>query len=275
MDNIEKVVLQKRYTRWMRNWFENQYGLAKLQGNVNEAVIFADSALKYRDIAANNTNAQILANTRSKVEAEQYLNRISLLESNRQRAVLLRNALLAGIALITIILLLMINRIRSRQKFSEEKAALEKKQSEVLLEQLQGQLDQYTMHLRNKTQLIEQVELELSQLKAAGSALYSETERSLGELLQSSILTEEEWQRFRTLFEKVHPGFLSKIRQQFPDLTPAETRILVLTRLKLTNKEMMAMLGIGYDAIKKTRQRLRKKINLPDEATLDQWIEKM
>jgi tetratricopeptide (TPR) repeat protein len=275
MDNIEKVVLQKRYTRWMRNWFENQYGLAKLQGNVNEAVIFADSALKYRDIAANNTNAQIMANTRSKVEAEQYLNRISLLESNRQRAVLLRNALLGGIALITIILLLIINRIRSRHRFSVEKATLEKKQASILLEQLQGQLDQYTMHLRNKTQLIEQVELELSQLKAAGSALYTETERSFTELLQSSILTEEEWQRFRTLFEKVHPGFLSKIRQQFPDLTPAETRILVLTRLKLTNKEMMAMLGIGYDAIKKTRQRLRKKINLPDEATLDQWIEKM
>lgn len=275
MDSIQPEVMQKRYPRWMRNWFENQYGLARLQGNLRAAVVFADSALKYRDIAASNTNAQILANTRSKVEAEQYLNRISLLESNRQRSLLLRNALLGGIFLVTIILLLIINRVRSRHRFSVERAALEKKQAAVLLEQLQGQLDQYTTHLRNKTQLIEQVELELNQLKAAGSALYTETERSLGELLQSSILTEEEWQRFRTLFEKVHPGFLSKIRQQFPDLTPAETRILVLTRLKLTNKEMMAMLGIGYDAIKKTRQRLRKKINLPDEATLDEWIEKM
>lgn len=275
MDSIEIVVMQKRYPRWMRYWFENKFGLAKTQGNINAAVVFADSALKYREIAANNTNAQILANTRSKVEAEQYLNRISLLESKRQRAVLLRNALLGGIGLITIILLLIINRVRSRHRFSVEKAALEKNQSEVLLEQLQGQLDQYTTHLRTKTLLIEQVEQELSQLKAAGRALNTETEQSLGELLQSSILTEDEWQRFRALFEKVHPGFLIKMRQQFPDLTPAETRILVLTRLKLTNKEMMAMLGIGYDAIKKSRQRLRKKINLPDEATLDEWIEKM
>ena len=275
MDSIETVVMQKRYPRWMRYWFENKFGLAKMQGNTKAAVVFADSALKYRDIAANNTNAQILANTRSKVEAEQYLNHISLLESNRQRAVLLRNALLSAIALVTIILLLVLNRVRSKHRFSVEKATLEKKQSEVLLEQLRAQLEQYTTHLRNKTLLIEQVEQELNQLKLAGGALYTETQQSLGELLQSSILTEEEWQRFRALFEKVHPGFLIKMRQQFPDLTPAETRILVLTRLKLTNKEMMAMLGIGYDAIKKTRQRLRKKINLPDEETLDQWIEKM
>jgi DNA-binding CsgD family transcriptional regulator len=62
------------------------------------------------------------------------------------------------------------------------------------------------------------------------------------------------------------------MRVKLPDLTPAETRLLVLTKLKLSNKEMGAMLGIGYDAIKKTRQRLRKKIDLPEEGGLDKLI---
>lgn len=275
MDSIKPIVFSKRHIRWMRSWFENQFQLSKQNGNLKDAVRYADSALTYKEIAANNANMQILANTRSKVDAEKYLNQISLLESNRQKALLLRNALIGAIALITVILLLILNRINVRHRFSLEKAALEKKQANQMLEQVQEQLNQYTGHLREKTLLIEQVERELEQIKAAGNLLNIATEQSLGELLQSSILTEEEWQRFRALFEKVHPGFLIKIRQQFPDLTPAETRIVVLTRLKLTNKEMMTMLGIGYDAIKKTRQRLRKKISLPDDETLDHWIEKI
>jgi DNA-binding CsgD family transcriptional regulator/competence protein ComGC len=275
MDRIEGVVLSKRHIRWMRSWFENQFELAKQTGNLSYAAMYADSALTYREMAATTANMQILANSRSKVEAERYLNQISLLEGKRQKALVLRNALMAGIVLISIILLLIINRARARHAFEVEKAMMEKKQSEALLQQVHAQLHQYTLHLKEKTLLIEQVERELDQLKQQGKTHAAVSEQTLGQLLQSSILTEEEWQHFRELFERVHPGFLIKMRQQFPDLTPAETRMLVLARLKLTNKEMMAMLGIGYDAIKKSRQRLRKKINLPDDISLESWIEKI
>jgi hypothetical protein len=33
------------------------------------------------------------------------------------------------------------------------------------------------------------------------------------------------------------------------------------------------MLGVTYDAVKKARQRLRKKINLPDESSLEELVE--
>jgi hypothetical protein len=36
---------------------------------------------------------------------------------------------------------------------------------------------------------------------------------------------------------------------------------------------MAGMLGISYDAIKKTRQRLRKKIDLPEEGGLDELVD--
>jgi len=36
---------------------------------------------------------------------------------------------------------------------------------------------------------------------------------------------------------------------------------------------MAAMLGLTYEAIKKSRQRLRKKINLPEEGNLDELVE--
>jgi DNA-binding CsgD family transcriptional regulator len=272
MDTMQAVVMEKRNTRWMRLWFHNQFTLARENGHLALAVSFADSALRYRDIAATNTNAQIITNTRSKVEAEKYLNKISLLESQKQKELVLRNALLAGIVLVAIILLLVINRSRTRQKHAREKASLERKLADEKLETVRAELDQYMLRMKEKSVLLEKFEQELESLKQSGQAKAQDADHSLGELLQSSILTEEEWVHFRELFEKVHPGFLSRLRVKLPDLTPAETRLLVLTKLKLSNKEMGAMLGIGYDAIKKTRQRLRKKIDLPEEGGVDELI---
>jgi DNA-binding CsgD family transcriptional regulator len=151
--------------------------------------------------------------------------------------------------------------------------AYEKQLSEEKLQQTHQQLEQYTLRMKEKTALLERFEQELETLKNMGVAKGSSTEKAMHELLQASILTEAEWQHFRDLFEKVHPGFITRMRLKLPELTPAETRLLVLTKLQLSNKEMGAMLGIGYDAIKKTRQRLRKKIELPEQDSLDDLIE--
>jgi hypothetical protein len=85
MNTMQPVVMQKRTTRWMRLRFQNHYSLARAKGQLSEAVGFAESAPRYRDMAATDSNAQIVANTRSKLEAEQYLSKISLLESQKQR----------------------------------------------------------------------------------------------------------------------------------------------------------------------------------------------
>ncbi len=196
-----------------------------------------------------------------------------MLETQKQKELVLRNALLSGIGLVAVILLLVINRSRIRQSHALEKAALEKKLADEKFETVKAELDQYTLRMKEKSALLEKFELELESLKQNGQAASNNPDRSLGELLQSSILTEDEWVHFRELFEKVHPGFITRLRIRLPDLTPAETRLLVLTKLKLSNKEMGSMLGIGYDAIKKTRQRLRRKIDLHEDGGLDELVE--
>ena len=86
------------------------------------------------------------------------------------------------------------------------------------------------------------------------------------------FLTEDDWNEFRNLFEKVQVGFFDKLKQRFPDLTPSEQRLLALMKLKLSKREMAGMLGIAPDSIKKTRQRIRKKINVPDDAALEEMV---
>jgi DNA-binding CsgD family transcriptional regulator len=210
---------------------------------------------------------------RRKVEIEQYLSKLNLAEAKRKKQITTRNSLVTGIVLLAAIGLLLVNRARIRNEKKLAEAAFENQLAEEKLRNLQNELEQFTQRMREKTSLAEKFAAELESIRRKDDHEDFEKAQTMEALLQSSILTEDEWQHFRNLFDKVHPGYLTRLRMRLPDLTPAETRLLVLTKLQLTNKEMTAMLGIGYDAIKKTRQRLRKKLQLSGDESFDELLD--
>ena len=78
---------------------------------------------------------------------------------------------------------------------------------------------------------------------------------------------------FGQLFEKVHSGYLYRVKEKIPGLTPAETRLMALVKLQLSTKEMAAVLGISPNSVRSTWSRLRKKLNLPEEGTMEELLE--
>jgi DNA-binding CsgD family transcriptional regulator len=52
-------------------------------------------------------------------------------------------------------------------------------------------------------------------------------------------------------------------------------RLLILTKLNLSSREMAHMLGISADAIRKSRYRLRKKLNLEEENGIEVLIQEI
>ena len=94
----------------------------------------------------------------------------------------------------------------------------------------------------------------------------------LQNIIQATILTNEEWDSYKMNFEKAYPGFLYKLRNSFEALTDAEERLFVLIKLQLKTREIAAVLGISSDSVKKTRQRLRKRIQLEKDDSLEEFI---
>jgi DNA-binding CsgD family transcriptional regulator len=86
------------------------------------------------------------------------------------------------------------------------------------------------------------------------------------------ILTKEDWLGFKNSFEKVHPHFIEKIRIQYPTITEAEERMFVLIKLKMKTSEAAAILGISSDSVKKSKNRLKKKMNLSADDDLEIYI---
>ncbi|RIV23873.1 hypothetical protein DYU11_12980 [Fibrisoma montanum] len=144
---------------------------------------------------------------------------------------------------------------------------LEKKLVEEQLQQANADLNGFMENLREKNKLIDAITAELAQLTPADGAdkPLLETQRHL---LHSSLLTPDDWYEFRQRFDRVYPHFFEQLHQQFAGISPAEERLLALSKLRVDTRQMSRMLGISPDSIHKTRYRLRKKLTQNDHSSL-------
>jgi DNA-binding CsgD family transcriptional regulator len=91
-------------------------------------------------------------------------------------------------------------------------------------------------------------------------------------LLESSLSKEEGWLEFKSKFEKLDPLFLVILKQKHSDLSKSEIRLLTLIRIGFTQKEIANILNIAPDSVKKSRQRVRKKMNISQSNELRNYL---
>jgi tetratricopeptide (TPR) repeat protein/DNA-binding CsgD family transcriptional regulator len=208
-------------------------------------------------------------NARKTTDSLKYENLLKDKELKKRRSD--RNKLIAIISLIGISGLLLINSQKLKHVQKRKEAEAQKQLAEELATQ---QLHDFTKNIQEKNDMIEVISAEIAKLKEKeGSTGILLDETLLSELRQSILLTDLQWDSFRATFDKVHPGYLSRLKTRMPDLTPAETRFVVLSKLKLSPREMAGMLGITPPAVRASKYRLMKKFGFDDDLKLDELIQ--
>lgn len=245
--------------------FEVLADIYEHEGNYKLAYRYMDSLLMVVDSTSlyRQLNFATAIQTKSKLLTEKYLREKenAALAHNRQKQT--RYLAIAGVVIIILISVLLINRQRiKRRQIEAEKLATETK-----LRASKKELHNYTGHLQEKNKLIEKFSRELENYKEA--ATQQDKNEVLLRLQQSTILTDDDWLTFRTLFEQAYPGFLQRLKEKVPDLTPGEIRFMVLSKLQLSTREMAAILGVGTSTIRKYRHQVRNKLGLPEDSNIE------
>lgn len=119
-----------------------------------------------------------------------------------------------------------------------------------------SQIEEYMVYLKRNN---EQINLLSSMLDEMGETSAKDRDE-LKTLLQSHLITDEKWQEFKLLLAKEFPNLLQDIQAKFPDITESNLRVIVLMKMGLNNREVANVLGVTPDAIKKSMQRLKKKL---------------
>lgn len=138
----------------------------------------------------------------------------------------------------------------------EEKAAID-------LAIARNELDQFKEFLLEKNRKIINLENTLQGI---------ESQQDIEELKYVVILTDEDWKKFKMLFERVYPGFLDNMKSSYPMLTQGEIRYILLLKLDLTKKEMAAILGVSPGAIRTLKSRIHKKLEIGEDMNLLNFI---
>lgn len=167
-----------------------------------------------------------------------------------------------------------------QQRLIEIETEKEHELQQLKEEKMQGELQHVnnllaasTMNLVVKNEFIESIKEELQAVKEKGRSV--ETKQALERLVKeidTTLRLQEDWEQFEYHFNKVHRDFLTRLRTDYPDLSPNEQKLCAFLRLNLNTKEIANLLHISLRGVEVARYRLRKKLDLEKGQNLSKFI---
>ncbi|GAB3895968.1 hypothetical protein GCM10028803_13040 [Larkinella knui] len=134
-----------------------------------------------------------------------------------------------------------------------------------------------TMNLIHKNDLLLKLKGEVEKLKDEVQQRQTIDQATghinqLVKLIDSNISSRQDWKVFEKNFNKVHEQFFKRLLSQYDGLTPDDLRLAAYLRMNLSSKEVAKLLNITVRGVELKRYRLRKRLDLPQEANLNEFM---
>lgn len=135
------------------------------------------------------------------------------------------------------------------------------------------ELTSSAMHLIQKNQLLNQIKNNL--IGVSKEATNQEVSKQLSKIvrtIQKDHHAENEWKQFEENFDQVHGGFISRLKESYPALSPQELKFSAYIRMNLNTKEIANLLNISVRGVEIGRYRIRKKLELERKDNLSDFL---
>ncbi len=153
--------------------------------------------------------------------------------------------------------------------FAEEEI---KRLQDKALEQKNNELTSASMLIANKNEIFERLKKLAEEIKSDGQGDGLEKAREIITEIDRQTDVETQWEQFRARFESVHKSFFDKLRKNDGALTQNDMQLCAYIKLNLTTKEIARLMNISPESVNTQRYRLRKKLDLTNQVTLDEFI---
>lgn len=164
---------------------------------------------------------------------------------------------------------------KERKSFEARRAEEAKKQIELeSRRQLEQEVELKNRELAHSAMTIVRKNEVLYELKNTLKAQLNKDQKSkdIIRMLDEHIESEQEWQSFLEVFNKVHDDFFKKLQTKFFNLTPGDLKLAAYLRLNLSTKEIAPLLNISIRGVENKRYRLRKKMGLSEDTNLTEFM---
>lgn len=184
----------------------------------------------------------------------------------------MKNVYAVILFLIVLLVFVLIRNFKNKKLIHKQKIVLfelDKIKTEKELLEAHESLNSQIEFLKDKNSQIKKLKVEIQQIKESSSNNAKDKTGKLNRLLESHLMTENNWNSFKREFQIEHPRFYRMLEEDFPEITDSNKRILLLEKLNFSKNEIAELLGVTPDAIKKSKQRLKKKLGEKHELLTD------
>lgn len=265
---------------------ENQatkaYRYLMLSYRLNDSIRVLDDAKRLADM-------ELVYEMEKVVQENSLLRKESELKDlniRRQRLILLLISLMAAmiIGFFSYRLLTQRKRRLAERRLSEQEAELRRKEMEIIqkrqidlkneLEIKNRELTSKVLKLMRNNEFVIHLTEELKQLLLELNPRESVKKEHIRELMarlrtQSNDNSDTE---FKYYFEQVYSSFYDNLLRKYPSLTAKDLRICAFLRLGLSTKEISIITFREIRSVESSRNRLRKKMNIPADTDLTEFF---
>lgn len=158
-----------------------------------------------------------------------------------------------------------------------ERLEREKLQNEQFLMKIDlknRELTSNSMIMAEKNQLLKELMGQIEDFASQG-LLPRQQEKALNYQIKKHLGTGDEWAFFKLHFEEVHPNFFLKLSERHPVLSENDLRLCAYIRIGMTNKQIAQMLYVLPETINTSRYRIRKKLHLEQDESLEDYLRRI
>lgn len=159
------------------------------------------------------------------------------------------------------------------EKTEKEIVKLKNEKLEAEIQHKNTELASVAMHLVQKGELLGKVKEQMVKLKK-----HSENETGSDEMKKIiRVISEEDkidkqWEQFTMHFDNVHSDFLATLKKTHSTLSANELKLCAYLRMNLSTKEIAQLMNISVRGVEISRYRLRKKLQIPTEMNLYDFL---
>ena len=170
-------------------------------------------------------------------------------------------------------------RLAKQLKESENKELATRLENEALQnERFQAEIESQNRELASNALVMNEKKQALHEManvvekQCTDGNISKQAATELQQKIKLHIGQNNEWEYFRICFEKVHPSFFVRMKELFPNISETDLRLCAYIRTGMGNKQIATMLALQPDSIKKSRHRLRKKLGLSIETSIEDFL---
>ena len=202
-------------------------------------------------------------------------------DNNKTRITSITIICVLSIMLVTFIILYSRHRIlfyKNKEALSAQQLRIDKMENELMTMNFKSNkeiLVNMALHFKFYIDYVETLKKDLKVIVDSPESEQKNKIKSFYANIQNNTLLLNGIQGLNGRINDIYKDFLSRLEQQYPDLTKTEKRLCTMLFINMSSKEIAAITNTTIRSVETSRYRLRKKFNLLRDDDMVEFLKKI